>query len=76
MRARRCRIGREDPDPSSKAVPVSFIVSAHNPLPALLTRATLSHSGEGERSETPMICNDVAITPELVKEHGLKPDEY
>ena len=27
-------------------------------------------------SETPMIRNDVAITPELVKEHGLKPDEY
>ena len=23
-----------------------------------------------------MIRNDVAITPELVKEHGLKPDEY
>ena len=23
-----------------------------------------------------MFRNDVAITPELVKEHGLKPDEY
>src|SRR3954468_15622170 len=36
----------------------------------------LSRMGEGERSETPMIRNDVAITPELVKEHGLKADEY
>ena len=39
-------------------------------------RAVLSRAGEGDRRQDPMIRNDVAITPELVKEHGLKPDEY
>src|SRR5215211_25665 len=37
------------------------------------------HRGYGAASaptEPPMIANDVTITPELVKEHGLKEDEY
>ena len=48
---------------------------ARNPDPAR-SRERPSPAREWARSETPMIRNDVAITPELVKEHGLKPDEY
>ena len=44
--------------------------------PALPSRNTAAMAAASAPTEPPMIRNDVAITPELVKEHGLKPDEY
>ena len=74
----RCRAGALAAHPRSERSKDEGVSALPCPRPSRRLRPLRMRPPDSTRarSESLMIRNDVAITPELVKEHGLTPDEY